>query len=266
MNRLARGTLWMPNSSGPLQGRLAASESCDPALHRQCCQEEEWPMLSPAVDDPERPENGFLGPGRARRPESKRIIQNEHICWLQWSMPTETLADFGCVCDETPILYTVWLSQALGSLLYAGPFPELAQSLGMYFCWIKNLKNIYLAKNLALSNELNGSPTSDSARHPRPPMAVSGIFVERLCSFWDPFWVRAHFHKIWPMESPKCLLPAYPTHLCSARPGAVKLPNSLGSVPTCLAVCPEPNSVARTVSSRVFIPCQSHPHLSIFCI
>lgn len=104
-------------------------------------------------------------------------------------------------------------------LLYAGPFAELGQSSGMYFCLIKNLKSIYLAKSLALSNELNGSPTSDSARHPRPPMAVSGIFMERPCSFWNPFWVRAHFHKIWPMESPKCLLPAYPTHLCSTRPG-----------------------------------------------
>ena len=35
-NRLARGTLWMVNSSSSLQVRLAASESSDPARHRQC--------------------------------------------------------------------------------------------------------------------------------------------------------------------------------------------------------------------------------------
>lgn len=131
-----------------------------------------------------------------------------------------------CLWWDSNIVYRLVLpspGETPTCLLYAGPFPELAQSLGTYFCWIKNLKSIYLAKSLALSNEFNGSPTSDSARHPRPPMVVSGIFMERPCSFWDSFLVRAHFHKIWPMECPKCLLPAYPTHLCSVRTGACEI-------------------------------------------
>lgn len=148
-------------------------------------------------------------------------------------------------------------------LLYAGLFLELAQSSGMYFCLIKNLKSIYLAKGLALSNELNGSPTSDSARHLRPPMAVSGIFMERTCSSWDPFWIRAHFHKTWPMESPKCLLPAYPTHLCSARPGTCEIAKLSG---LCAYLLGCMSRAYLCSQDRVFIPCQSHPHLRLLCI
>lgn len=150
------------------------------------CQKEEWPMLSPAVDNPERPENQFLGHGQARRPESKRIIQK--WTYMLASVTYAYYRNIGRLC-----LCLWWVSNTVSRLvlpspgetptclLYAGPFAELAQSSGMYFCLIKNLKGIYLAKSLALSNELNGSPTSDSARHPRPPMAVSRIFMERPC-------------------------------------------------------------------------------------
>lgn len=56
-NRLARGTLWMVNSSSPLQVRLAAYESCDPALHRQCLSSRIVAKLSPVISNPERPGN-----------------------------------------------------------------------------------------------------------------------------------------------------------------------------------------------------------------